>query len=224
MKGVGTNERGIIQHLAHRSFQEVEAIKVSCGLYIISLVWAGYVNLSAHASSPAWPSGPLSVARLLLHTCNTQVAFQAMYGKTLAQEIEEETSGLTRKFFLALVNVSPLMQVDDKWWRSYFNLDLNTRNCTSHRWLDCDCTILQTPRHDMELLDPERLDDGACDDVKTLSQHALYGRSSWSTHQTSILVNLPLRTHHRGGGFVQGWPRASRHERGRIHPHHLLPQ
>jgi hypothetical protein len=37
MKGMGTNERGIIQHLAHRSFQEVEAIKVKCGLCNTSL-------------------------------------------------------------------------------------------------------------------------------------------------------------------------------------------
>ncbi len=30
-----------------------------------------------------------------------------MYGKTLVHDIEGDTSGLTKKFFLALVNVSP---------------------------------------------------------------------------------------------------------------------
>jgi hypothetical protein len=33
-----------------------------------------------------------------------------MYGKTLAHDIEGDTSGLTRKFFLALVNVGVLLQ------------------------------------------------------------------------------------------------------------------
>lgn len=59
MKGVGTDERAMIQTLAHRTTAEIEAIKA---------------------------------------------AYLTMYGKTLAHDIEGDTSGLTKKFFLALVN------------------------------------------------------------------------------------------------------------------------
>lgn len=60
MKGVGTDEEGMIQTLAHRNFDEVEAIKK---------------------------------------------AYLTMYGSTLQHHIEGDTSGLVKKFFLALINV-----------------------------------------------------------------------------------------------------------------------
>ena len=40
------------------------------------------------------------------HTSHTfQVAYLQMYGKTLEHDIKGDTSGLTEKFFLALINV-----------------------------------------------------------------------------------------------------------------------
>mmetsp|Transcript_5772 Transcript_5772/g.10004 ORF Transcript_5772/g.10004 Transcript_5772/m.10004 type:complete len:310 (+) Transcript_5772:88-1017(+) len=59
MKGVGTNEKGMIETLAHRDRQEIEGIKE---------------------------------------------AYLRMYGKTLQHDIEGDTSGLTKRFFVALIN------------------------------------------------------------------------------------------------------------------------
>jgi len=59
MKGLGTNERGMIETLTHRDRQELEGIKE---------------------------------------------AYMRMYGKTLQKDIEGDTSGLTKRFFLALIN------------------------------------------------------------------------------------------------------------------------